>query len=496
MDVQEPKQFGTQTPAEGFKSGREGKEPLKLLLRFVVIVATAPVIGWMMGRAWVPGRALYASSRDLLTGALGLPFSTSLQLLASFGLGFYVGLLVLFTFDMKKRVQGLLLVVGSTLAVGVLTYMGVLLPNIDLAPLNLLGAGVGLVLGVALEYGQLTKIDWGSSTLQRPTLQSGKVPEFRLTALLLFGLLTVAILLTVVQVVMAGVFHPLDFLASGVFLVVLFGFIRYSSESSYMVLGPARSGKSMMMLGLCLRLMKDSEVYPDPNDHLQNNLERASNLQPGRERWPIPSTPRDQINVVSFEVISGYYFPRRLELSALDYAGQHLGKIAELIESGRVDPEKNTISHRVAHEIQEADTLLVILDLERLYYPEKFDDTGEGDPDSLSWGLEYYVRILNNTDPDDVVVVATKADIMIANNDVPPPGEFESYDEFQGRVSESLTVRPDITQLMAQIDDSQIYPVYFVTKLRDGQFVPRLDDQGNLVPVGYGPLLTELRRRQ
>lgn len=480
-----------------FRSGIQGKEPRKLLVRLIVIAAVSPAIGWMIGRAWVPGHQVYDQSQQLLASFLGLSGVQALELIGAFSLGVYLALLCLFILDVKKRVQGVLLALGTVISLAVVSSMGVFIPNIEFAaPLNVLGLILGFGAGIVVESAALRAVDLARSSLKRPTLQNGDVVEFRYAAWLLFGVLTLVIALSVLQVVLAGLVRVVDVVASGVFLVMLFQFVQYESETRYVTLGPERSGKSMLLLGLCLELLRHSEVHPDPNGYLQNGLERASNLQPGAERWPIPSTPHDEVRVGSFEVIAGSYFPRRLELTALDYAGQHLGRVADLFSSDAVTDEEETAAQEVASWITDADTLLFILDMERLVYPEQFQDTPVTDAEHISWGLEHYGTILNNTDPDDVIIVATKCDILIDQQFVAPPHEFPTYAEYRNVVTEFLTDRPDVEQVLRTTGESTIHPVHFVTTQHDGQYVPQLDENGNLMPVGYDHLIDQLRRRQ
>jgi hypothetical protein len=379
-----------------------------------------------------------------------------------------------------------------------MTTMGVFLPNLEFtAPLNLLGFGLGVAVGVLFESDRLLALDLSASTLQRPTLENGNLPEFRFATVSLFGLLALVVLVSLGQALLADVLRVVDVVATGAFLVMGYQFVQYDSETTYVTLGPARAGKSMLLLGLCLELIRADGPHPDPNDYLQDGIERVSNLQPGDERWPIPSTPPDEFKVASFEVIAGYYFPRRLQLSALDYAGQHLGRVAELIADGADgDGTEDNVPGSVAEWIMDSDTLIVFLDVERLVYPEKFQEAGVTDADNISWGLEHYATIIENHDPDDVVVVATKCDILIDHGWVEPPSVKDSYAEFREAVTEELTARPDVTELLELTDESTIHPTYFATKRRDREYVPRLDDDGNLMPVGFGHLIAEFRRRQ
>jgi hypothetical protein len=251
----------------------------------------------------------------------------------------------------------------------------------------------------------------------------------------------------------------------------------------------------MLMLGLCLELLRNGDTHPDPNDYLQRSLERASNLQPDQEKWPIPSTAYDELKAATFEIIAGYYFPRRLELTTLDYAGQHLGQIATLIDEGGATEDDESVPGQVVEWIGDTDTLLFILDVERLVYPEEFQ-AADADEGTISWGLDHYTTITENIDPDDMIIVATKCDILIDQGFVDPPQMYDSYDEFRNAITEALTTRPDVQELLATTGESTINPVYFVTERRDGTYVPYLDTDGNLVPVGYDHLINEMRTRQ
>lgn len=487
--------------AVGLKGGLRGKEPRKLLLRFLVILGAAPAIGWLMGRAWVPGHELYDRGARFVAEFFGLSPVVALQVVGMFGLGLYLALVALFLFDVKKRVQGMLLLLGTVLALGVLSAMGVYLPNIDYtAPVNIAAAIVGVGIGLLVEAQELAAIDVDESTARRPSLPNGDLPEFRNAARTIFGLLTVAIALSLLQAGMAAVINVVDVVAGGLFVVLLFGFIQYESEGRYMTLGPERSGKSMLMLGLCLELTDNADLHPTPNDYLQECLERASNIKAGNERWPMPATPHDEVRGASFEVIAGSYFPRRLELTALDYAGHHLGRVAELFADDTDAPgdegDRDTVPSEIATWIKETDTLVVLLDTERLVYPEAFHEAGLTDEENVSWGLEYYATILANTNPDDVIVVATKCDILIDQRQIESPGAYDSFAAFKADVTDHLTARPDVRELLQSADETSIQPVYFETITRDGEYLPRLDERGNLVPVGYDHLINEIKRRQ
>lgn len=483
--------------AVNFKGGLRGREPRRLLLWTVVMLATAPVVGWMLGRTWVPGHDIYDGVGQTLADVLGLSFIGALELAGVVGIGLYAALVVLFIADVKKRVQGMLLLLGSLLAGGVLVTMGVLVPNIDFAaPVNIGGLLFGLLVGLALEAGELQSIDWGQSSFRRPTVRGGDVAEFRVAVYGLFGVIAILLVMTVVQAGIAGVLTGYDVVAGVVFLVMAYRFVGYDSELTYLTLGPAQSGKSMLALGLCLELLEADGPHPKPNGYLKNALERVGNLAPGRERWPLPSTPPDVIEVSSLELIVGYYFPRRIEVTALDYAGQHLPRIVELIETDKEETDEESVPAEVADWIASSHTLMVILDVERLVHPERFRADASEDGEPISWGFEQYASILEAREPAEVMVVATKCDVLLHEGIVDPPTEFVDWAGFREAVTGMLADRPDVAELLDMTNEDAIQPVFYVTERADGTYVPKLDGSGNLMPVGYGHLIEAVGRRQ
>lgn len=194
-------------------------------------------------------------------------------------------------------------------------------------------------------------------------------------------------------------------------------------------------------------------------------------------------------------MVAGRLFPRRLELTALDYAGQHLGRIGEYFGEGE-DLSSESTAGTVAEWISRSERLLFILDVDRLVFPEKFQEAADGETATISWGLEQYISIIEATDPEDVIVVATKCDILIDQRSIPAPGDLPSHDAFTQAVTEHLTTRPDVQRLLDLTGEEAIVPVYIETRRSDGEYVPRLDGNGNLIPVGYDTLISEIQVRQ
>ncbi len=73
-----------------------------MLLRFLAIVVTTPVLRWLIGRVWVPGVPIYDRGLALVVASLGLAPEPAIELVSVFRLGLYAGLLALLLHEVRK----------------------------------------------------------------------------------------------------------------------------------------------------------------------------------------------------------------------------------------------------------------------------------------------------------------------------------------------------------------------------------------------------------
>ncbi|UIO99747.1 hypothetical protein Hbl1158_14685 [Halobaculum sp. CBA1158] len=503
-----------------FGGGLSGSDGKKLIIRFLAILLAAPLVGWMMARAWVPNNLIYDLVGNTVQSILEVDNRfIALQVVGSAGLGLYLGFLLIFLIDIKKRVQGTLLLLGTVLGLVVLTVQGVLLPNIDLGYVpNVAAFALAFLAAIVLDIDKLFSISLEESTLKRPRTASGEIPEFTNTARALFGILSFVIVLSLVQVVLAGVFQPTDAVATVVMIFLLYKFIQYEVKSSYMMLGPSKSGKSMAMLGMALKMYDTDDVQPDPNPYLQRAIERASDPE-NAEDWPFPQT--EQLNETSFQMLVGNLFPRRMRLVAYDYPGQLLPQIADRVEhmsssstlsrlpflggdeapdvqaDGGAVESVDDQAGRVASDLLGSDILMVVIDCERLVHPQEFDEAETGGQDTgRTLGIEYYKPILENSNVEHVVIAVTKADVLIHDESIPvqPPSAHGGFTGFKSEVNELLGERYDIQELKQALEETEVQPVFYKTEKRDGEYVPLRDASNNLIPVGYDNLIESIQR--
>lgn len=519
--------------------GRDGK---KLLKNFALIVAVSPLIGWTISRAWVPGNQLYAVIGSVLGAALGVGTFKALEVVASGVFGAYLGFLLVFTYDVRKRIQGVLLLLGTVLGVVVLTIQGRFLVNIDpgFRP-NQIVFALSLASALFVESDRLAALDADESMgdgppfdpgrirrltalIRNPRLGDGTVPEFTTAARGLFWLLTSLIGLSLVQVAIAGVFHPADLLAVvGVYF--LYQFIQYEVKSDFMLIGPRQSGKTMTMLGMVLEVLRsNADVSPEPNDYLQDGIERANTPLLGKP-WPFPGN--DGTHKARFQMLVGDLFPRRMRLLSWDFPGQLLSALPDAVErraeadspwlpfggpdtgesfaqadggeAGAVPSsggDRSTLDI-LADAVYEADILMIVIDCRRFALPSDRIDPNDTDLNG-ELGVNHYKRILQTADVDETIVVATKADILFHEGygDVDPPEEMGGYEAFARRVNDQLSDRDEIKTLLSATGSGEIVPVYFETEYDEEseEYVPDRDpDSGNMPIKGFDYLLERVR---
>lgn len=501
-----------------FSSGALGGESKKLVLRFAAIIIVSPLVGLMMARAWVPGNLFYDQAVNFLPDLIdGLTPSQTLQLVSTAGLGLYFGFLTIFILDIKKRVQGALLLIGTTIGLGLLAQQGVLLPNLDPGyQANYMAFAVAYVAALALDADELFRISLSKSSLGNLRTDNGDIPEFNNAANALFAVLSIVIIASLAQVAIADVSSPLDFVAAAVTIYLLYSFIQYEVKSNYTLLGPGKSGKSMAMLGMVLAMYDYEDINPKPNTYLQGAIERANDPHYADE-WPFEQT--EGLQETSFQILVGDLFPKRMRIVAFDYPGQLLSEIPDKLkeitgssmlqsatssdagnpaqaDGGTTTAEESAVAgsaYTVAQDVANADILMVVIDFERLIgTPASDSDTF----DSRSLGIEYYNEILDTVEVDSVIITATKADVLAHDDafDVSLPRNDEEFEQFKRDVDEILEQRYDIQELKQQLDQPEIHPVFYRTKEMDGDLVPERTERGNLIPVGYKQLVDAIRR--
>lgn len=321
-------------------------ERFKLVAYTIGIVITAPFIGDMLVRAWGADTPAYRLLSELLP-LLGLPPAPEgIVAVASFGLGLYLALLTLYANDVRKRIQGVLLFGGTVIVLGVLGTAGIFFVYFDpMSQLNWAMFITGVGLGLAVEYPNLTRMDFSKSQLGYARSTSGRSITFNNATIALYVIMFGVLGGGLAQTVLNEALSVLDVVVVAIFLALLYWFLGHRSEHEYQVLGPEQSGKSMFQLGLFLertQRWKDQPVRtsPNPSPGMRDLITQLQDYDPVEDGWPTTSNELNELGLVQiwFEYTAGDKFPIHVVMGAIDHAGQHLKDIAQTLQPDKGMP--------------------------------------------------------------------------------------------------------------------------------------------------------------
>lgn len=473
---------------------QDNREKLKLFGYFALILILAQPLSSMLGTAWEQA----SLSRELIQ--LRLLVGLGHQAVSISMLGLFIGFLVLMSIDPKKRWQAALLWLGTALGLVALQAQGLLLgsPNVNLTtqfPFLL----VGCVLGFAVGGGR-DLVD----------IQTARALEFRRAAKALYLMLAV---LTVIGLLELHIQYPplLDVSSSGIsmggsgsqsfglntdglavnvgvsalFVVTLRQFVQYDAEQKFFILGPRASGKSLFLIGAYLEALDqsrndESDTPLNPSEDLMSMLEALDRRE---SEWIVEATGRGELKQLRFQYVHGSVFPTNIQLSAMDYAGEYLDRLPDALTGAVPESDMDTTLIRLAEGVRKADTLMLVVDTERFVDNKPLD-------------ISEYFSILQASDDKEVMIVATKTDMLAE--------EFEDergieahlyYEEFTEFVNTRLRQSENIDALITETAGTTIHPVYYQTKVDDnGNRVPMRDDSGSIMTVGFDELLEKVGR--
>jgi len=468
------------------------RERLVLLGRFVLILLLSPLVGWMLVRAWQPGTVLWEATWSF-ADLFDVGISDPNDLMMSVALGVYFGILGLFTVDWRKRIQGVLILIGTLVGLAVLAINDILIPNIAANVFNVGGFVVGLALVVVLERKALLDL------VEEGDLQRS---EFDYVVTLLFVFLAVVLLGGYAQGIAYGYASPLlDTGATAATLYLLVQFISYTADVSTAFVGPRESGKSTTMLGLYYTFMERTDNVTAPTDPMEELIRLASEMDQGQD-FPIPNT--EDFEIVGFNHEIRGYFPKQIRVSSWEHPGEALSDLADRVDQGTslvgeailflqdirtllLPGYSRSDEERFLYETPQSEIGIILIDVEGILF---------GDTDPEIGNLQTVGRRIRENG-GDVIVVATKCDLLLedmGDNDQ----EFYSWaiDELTETVNERLTKENAVEGLLNNVQSDTIYPLYFrMTETEDETLVPDLDEADNLQPVGHEQLAEEIEKR-
>lgn len=471
---------------------RENREKAELVVYLVGIVVFAGLLSPMLAGAWERAGLSRLFFRAL--GVLGFGVDPASALV----LGFFSGSLLLMIYDTKKRLQGILLLGGSAIGLALLASRGLLLPSVSYFTTVVQWIGLGAVLGVVSGGGR-----------QLVSANDAQVVELRRASRTVFYLLATVVVVGLVeyhvsypvpvriardgQFVLTGLSEPiglregpqrfaLDALLVAGFVATARRFVRYDAERDFLVMGPKASGKSLLLVGTYLEALErfsgDDETTPlNPSQDLMGLVSQLDREQDG---WFVSATRRQELERLHFQYVYGSVFPLNVQVTGLDYAGEWLGDVPDVLLGAVDESEVPSTLARVRDAVVAADTLILLIDCERYANDEPLD-------------VEPYFDILQAEDETDVILVATKADVMADRFREERGLNAEQYfEDFRRFLNDRLRTNQTVQSLVAQSGSSTIHPVFYQTRVNDaGERVP-MRNAGSVATVGFDRLLERL----
>ncbi len=473
------------------------REKVEFSVYALAVAISSLGVADMLARGWVSGHISKVVFKRTPQFYLDLNFPAVTAIL----FGFYIGLLLLLVVDVKKRWQGILLSAGTIIGIVFLRSQNLFIFNIfSTIHWLLLGTIIGIMIG-------------GGSRLTK--IQSPQPLEFRRSARIMLALL---ILISIGGWVEYHISYPsiffvensqiyldneivpefnfrtrnlwIDTISMGIFVGAVYKFVKYDAERSFLILGPSHSGKTLFVLGAYIDALEDSfdedkrsETPMMPTNDL---MEMIDLLDRQGKPWIVSPTEPGEVNELAFRYVQGSIFPLNVYIRCLDYAGEYLHDLPDYI-SGFADYEDHAnpaIIQTLVEEIERADTLILLIDVERYL------------DDSQSLEMASYFDIIKAVSRDkEIIISATKCDYFADRfRDERGLEPYRYFDDFTAFVNQELIQSEQIRALVRETAGSTIHPVYYQTTVDDqtGQRVPMRDESGSVMVVGFDELREKL----
>jgi len=548
-------------------------------------------------------RALAGSGLRVTLNELFALVSRNSLTLAAFLFGLYLGFLVLLYIDFKKRAQSLILSIVTGITIVIFALNGRFLPNMDGIDFAfmLLGLLLGIIVAGGPKLHYLELHDARALARGRVVTKSGRTPlEFRSAERYLYGML---ISIIAVGFIEAHVDYPPLFRLTGeslviplleggavrivdtdiiaqdlvavlLFSIALYLFLGYDSDTRLFILGPSRSGKTHVPIGMFLAANNsDLHVWG-----AEKGLTRLIREMRSNEDF---AGATEGVQDIGFNYATTGYFPRNVNVDALDYPGEYLPhipdglrylrreipeselkqRIAREIETGEAikdsstgsqqgladggasqapnDPSRTNapdqqqsehdsdpfseseslpdddvidlersvetrfvaLTEEILPRIRSADTLLLILDMERAQHDERLYTSYYNEVvnelqvvgDSSAARLKGFIGQETTLGPLKAEkVVATKSDFLLDDVDMTAPQVMNSYETFRRQIYNTTQNDIEIGPLLNSLEDAP-YPVFFKGKDHD-RYELEFGPDGSPILFGFRELLNRISR--
>ncbi len=338
------------------------RDEVWLVATVLIILVSGILIGSMIGRAYGGYSGLRESFRDLIEFIPYLDLVNVVSLI----IGLYFGLLTLLFFDFKKRIQSSLLIVGTLISFVFIWAEGVMFTAMGMIDWT-----------IVIITGTVTIFTIGGKTLRRMSFNpddiyrnrvltaEGDTPvEFPKAAAYLWWLLVVFVGISFYEAytqypqffvsngdiftLQLGAFvdnHKIvgsenliarDLLASFFFLGSFLLFLRYDASKEIVFIGPPRSGKTHLLIGLFAEAQNSNYNPRNVSPYITEQKDYII----ARENWA--EETEGEVHEMGFNFTTPGVFSKNIFINGLDYPGEYSYFIPEglrLASEGMEVPE-------------------------------------------------------------------------------------------------------------------------------------------------------------
>ncbi|PWB51256.1 MAG: hypothetical protein C3F06_10585 [Candidatus Methanoperedenaceae archaeon] len=447
----------------------------------VVIVILTPFVMDMVSRSWK------TELMGQIKEAIESIDSSSISIFISVTIGFYVGSLLLLGLDKYKKVQAVIISIGLILTIKYLIDNYATDWNIYAF---LIGAGVGIALGSI--NNSKPKGDYERAAKNIVMVSTGYLV---ITYIILYASLNVE----------SGKFLIDSGSVLG-FSALMTNLLLYKGKGPRVfVIGPAKSGKTVFLVGCYIQLVKLSQDQPiNPSKSLYNaynELKGSTKTQSEIEAQHLaernlvdpkinPSWIERTEDTVeySFTYVIGKLFPKEVTVRSVDFPGSYIVNIPDYMFAKRTIEKGEEEYVKTAKYVEESDKLILVIDSNN--FPNYSEEIGQY--------IAVARQMRENRKNVKYYIVITKSDIFI--DDFKKNKGYEQfysfgnkdYDNFRSFMTEKFSKNGDIMTLLPEIYGAPMYPVFYETEKYHGARLPLINDNGNVYVCGFSEFMKDL----
>lgn len=373
--------------------------------------------------------------------------------------GAFYGASAITLLDVKKRLQGILILGSSSIVIYTFNYIITLRPDIFL---------FGLIIGAVAGYSGVNVKE--------------KYKEYPRATFVVAFLAMFTVSISFINYI-AGIQSNENsterdvnalfwyFILTILFCYIFRKFAIYSiKDSDIFIIGPKRFGKTVFMSGYYIKAEELDKTIGKPSNNL---FKKVGKLRSGE--WPDPSIITESYK---FKYMHGILFVSEVKVDMTDYTGEFLeNNIEEIVsyietKNGNVDIADLRVPidiRKFGDSIYNSDKLIFLIDAQAIGVKKIVDNSGIEQQITLREAIgECYIKITNVLQDKPYYIVITKADMFYDGD----------YEKFKNIILKKLDTEEPLFRTLKR-GAVDIIPVFV-----QGSETPDISE-GELVMVGY-----------